>query len=1184
MTQVRVHGLSGRPELNGREGVVVEDGTTTQRIAVLLEGEAKPLALKPDNLQPLALSAGTRVQLVGLETRSDLNGQSGAVESTDEATERVTVRLDPGDREVSVRAERLKLLLLPARRSADQSTALHSSKSSIAARDIAALDDDDTTPSQPLSAPREASSKREDDAYKAVDKGTKLLDQGKLQEAEVCLRAGYKAGHESHGALHATTLTAANNLGAVLARMGKQDEAEAFFREATDGKRKVLGPRDPDTLSGIAALAGSLQKQGKTTESVQLYKEAVAGRREVLGVQHPSTLMSMSNLGGTLMDQGRLIEAKKVLQETVARCQEVFGGDHPGTQASTSLLNTVLKKLAVTETQANKASETPVAAMAEAADEAVLAEDHGHAERAIECLTQSLAIHREYGNRVLEGDVSGNLGAAYLQLGRHELAIGHLTKALAIHIEVGNRDAEGVDRDNLAKAEASFDKLVLAEIQKLHDAALLERDQGTLRGAIPLFEQCLARAGRLRNLASAKHVEGAISCDLATVYKNIGAYEHAIEHFTHGLLCVREIDHKVNEGVLLGNLGNLYSLIGQQEAAIQHFTQALALHRVCEDLVNEGLQLMNLGVSYTQLGSHDLALEHLTQALTVIRKAGNRSNRFEEAGCLGNLAIAYETREEYGRAIDHHTQARSIYSERGNRIGEATAIGGLAGCFAKLGQHKRALEHHKEALTIVRNAGDQQSVATTLMNIGIVLFRDQRDYDSALPFLQESAAVLDTIWAALVTDDRRVSYGDNFSLAGVFLQMVHASLGQPEAALEVAERVHSRSLEVLLAEQRLGSGATALGSSTNAEPLSYDALFAAATQLQLTIVIFSVCHTDTRRAATLLLAWVVDAGTPLEMKTISIPEDEQSIEQLIKRTRSAIRDEGDAQSAVKAELSNDDKEPDPVHALLRRCYDLLITPLSLAEGKPLLIIPDRDLYALPFAALIDADGKYLIERHSLQVAPSVGTVIELQKRAESRVHTAPSAMVVGNPAFNGWAPQLPGAELEAVTVFEELETATYAASAKLGATATKAAVVEAMRGCDVIHLATHGTADGVLLSGATKAEGKLSMGEVQGLELRARLVVLSECNSFRGRSTADGVVGIARAFVAAGALTLVASLWKVDDAATRELMERFYKRLLSGGVLGNVAAAMQAAMTSMIRDRHWSVYQWASFVVYGLSD
>ena len=106
------------------------------------------------------------------------------------------------------------------------------------------------------------------------------------------------------------------------------------------------------------------------------------------------------------------------------------------------------------------------------------------------------------------------------------------------------------------------------------------------------------------------------------------------------------------------------------------------------------------------------------------------------------------------------------------------------------------------------------------------------------------------------------------------------------------------------------------------------------------------------------------------------------------------------------------------------------------------------------------------------------------------------------------------------------------------------------------------------------------------LELRARLVVLSECDSFRGKLSSDGVIGITRAFVAAGAPTLVASLWKVDDAATRELMRRFYARLLEGGAVGDATAAMQGAMVSMIRDpergRPWSVLEWAAFVVYGL--
>ena len=197
--------------------------------------------------------------------------------------------------------------------------------------------------------------------------------------------------------------------------------------------------------------------------------------------------------------------------------------------------------------------------------------------------------------------------------------------------------------------------------------------------------------------------------------------------------------------------------------------------------------------------------------------------------------------------------------------------------------------------------------------------------------------------------------------------------------------------------------------------------------------------------------------------------------------------------------------------------------------------------------------------------------------------------MVGDPTFHGWAPQLYGARMEAKDIAAALSASAAfggaaAVTALIGDDATKPAVVEAMRRCDVVHLATHGVPDGVLLGGASKADGKLSMGEVQSLELRARLVVLSECDSFRGKLSSDGVIGITRAFVAAGAPTLVASLWKVDDAATRELMRRFYARLLEGGAVGDATAAMQGAMVSMIRDerRSWSVREWAAFVVYGL--
>ena len=212
-------------------------------------------------------------------------------------------------------------------------------------------------------------------------------------------------------------------------------------------------------------------------------------------------------------------------------------------------------------------------------------------------------------------------------------------------------------------------------------------------------------------------------------------------------------------------------------------------------------------------------------------------------------------------------------------------------------------------------------------------------------------------------------------------------------------------------------------------------------------------------------------------------------------------------------------------------------------------------------------------------------------------------MVVGDPSFGGsdcsrddvgsdssacWAQSLPGARKEArriKSLLEDTDAYDGAVEKRVGDEAGKVAVVEAMRGCDVIHLATHGEPGAVLLGGATRAEGALSMAEVQELELQARLVVLSECDSFRGKLTSDGVVGMTRAFVAAGALTLVASLWKVDDDATLALMSHFYTALLSSGGLGDAASALRSAMVAMIHDKHnqWSMLQWAGFVVYGLA-
>jgi len=197
---------------------------------------------------------------------------------------------------------------------------------------------------------------------------------------------------------------------------------------------------------------------------------------------------------------------------------------------------------------------------------------------------------------------------------------------------------------------------------------------------------------------------------------------------------------------------------------------------------------------------------------------------------------------------------------------------------------------------------------------------------------------------------------------------------------------------------------------------------------------------------------------------------------------------------------------------------------------------------------------------------------------------------------------LESAREEARDVEECLDGCRLEVTAMRGHSATKAKALASMPQSDIIHLATHGTAEGMFFAGTSLAEAKFTMSEVQELSLpRAKLVVLSGCDSFKSdmradtaikdkmirewasRASADGVVGISRGFMAAGALTVVASLWKVDDAATRRLMRAFYTRLVVAPDSGqrDAARALQGAMRTMIAEGHL-VVQWAAFVVYGL--
>jgi len=266
---------------------------------------------------------------------------------------------------------------------------------------------------------------------------------------------------------------------------------------------------------------------------------------------------------------------------------------------------------------------------------------------------------------------------------------------------------------------------------------------------------------------------------------------------------------------------------------------------------------------------------------------------------------------------------------------------------------------------------------------------------------------------------------------------------------------------------------------------------------------------------------------------------------------------------------------------LDRLSQILIAPIAKFLPKnpeeSVIFIPDRELFRVPFAALKTADGKYIIEKHPIQIFPSIQTLQLIdQESSNNTLNLTSNALIVGNPTMpkmeNGQQlPALPGTEKEAQVISNFLGTQPL-----IGEQANIQNVTGQMPNADIIHLATHGNSQSIALAPAEGQTGFLS-GEIYGMNLRANLVVLSACDTGLGDITSDGVVGIARPFMAAGVKSVVVSLWSVPDAATSDLMIEFYNNLKTKP---NKAQALQQAMLTIMK-QHPEPVNWAGFILVG---
>jgi CHAT domain-containing protein/Flp pilus assembly protein TadD len=705
---------------------------------------------------------------------------------------------------------------------------------------------------------------------------------------------------------------------------------------------------------------------------------------------------------------------------------------------------------------------------------------------------------------------------------------------------------------------------------------------------------------------------------LGNTYDGLGQYQKAIEFRQQSLTISREIGDRNGEGDALGNLGTAYHSLGQYQKAIEFFQLSLTISREIGDRNGEGLSLGNLGTAYNSLGQYQKAIEFYQQSLTISREIGDR---YVEVNTLLNLGSDYNSLGQYQKAIDFYQQSLTISREIGNRREEGLSLNNLGTAYASLGQYEKAIEFFQQSLTISRDIGDRNREGISLNNLGAAWFKFG-NLPEAEKHLFASLEVLESLRQDIKDDLNKVSLSETQRNTYTILQEVLIAQNKINQALEVSERGRGRALAELLAKRITPD------SSQFSPVVSLAQLQQIAQQQKATIVEYSRVGDEfsigekQEYMESELYIWVIKPTGEIEFRrsdikplwqqqntdlsrlifaarcfnndacksdfTVASARGELTLNQA--RSRGLFNADADARNRATQNIpiSSSSKNPE-----FQQLYQLLIQPIAdLLPTNPderVIFIPTDSLFYLPFAALQDETGKYLIEKHTIVVSPSIAVLDSTHQQRQNLSNSASDILIIGNPKMPKIAPSpgkepvalkpLPFAEKEAISIGELLKIQPL-----IGAEATESTVLNRITNARIVHFATHGIFDniqplnsGIALTPSGSEDGLLTADQIFGLKLNAELVVLSACDTGLGKITGDGVIGLSRSFLNAGVTSLVVSLWSVDDQSTGELMTQFYRNLQT---TKDKAQALRQAMLT-VKKTNPNPYYWSAFTLMG---
>ncbi len=774
---------------------------------------------------------------------------------------------------------------------------------------------------------------------------------------------------------------------------------------------------------------------------------------------------------------------------------------------------------------------------------------------------------------------------AYSQIGLAEYRQGRMLEALQAY------------QNGLQAAQSSGAQPQVAEL--LRRIGVAERALGDMTAASAADEQSLEIFQRLDDkMGVIKVLNG-----MGNSHARLGELRQAAENFQQCSRLGKAAGSKEIVAAATESLGNVYSMQGDTALALTYLEKALILKKEANASKRDlATSYVNLIAGYRQVGRYQDALRAADRCLALAREERDEAT----AGyALLNRAHVYQEAHRYRESLADAFASLAIHEKNKTPIEVAASLNLIARIELDLGRNPSALDTARRASEIARQISAPDLLWQALESEAIALTRLHQS-QLALAAYAEGAATVDTLRQRLAGGEAQ---GLEFlrDKMNLYYGLMEGSiqLGQAEEALKVAERAKSGLiLDVLragrarittamtLAEQHREQELAARLSTVKTPAAVRDLeafrseLYAAHPGLK---VRRGICDPVSVEAAASLLpdtrtALLEFAVAPAATYLFVISRDGAGSPKLeLHKLPWKQEDLAREVEAFRLKLASRDLSYRPAAASL---YRRLLGPAAEAlKNKTLLaIVPDGPLWSLPFQALLQPNGRHVIEDKAVFYAPSFTVLVEMVRSRKPVLQGARTLLAMGDPQV-----KLGSAAREVAALGRLYGSGSVTLTGTAASESQWKALAPQHR---ILHLATHGVLNSanplysyVLLSPGQGEDGIVEAREILDLDLKAELVVLSACETGRGGFRhGEGLVGLSWALMVAGSPASLVSQWKVNSASTTDLMLAFHRALKQHSVtgLGGKAGALRAASLQIMKSvefRH--PFYWAGFVLVG---